>query len=470
MNQIFTWIEALFPSFLMALTDQLGCVFFLSSSSLKRPSAGSHSHLPRNQKSSSKAPIHGSFSLQNCQGSLLLILSVFLAVPFQRGGYWDPGTYGTVAVKMVFFFAFIWLWTQDNILVCLYEMMVYFLISDCLRSLSAFISQSLLHYDLFLEGSLAKLIGANLTEAAVLLLTVWIIRQFMEKSGRPVLRPGHIPVLAISLLPYLFIRGITIWLPVANEELTAEIPIMMLITLLGGLLLLIGNVTAVSSERHTAELHQLEQMLFVQHAQYSQSKEVADRVNRQYHDLKNTLLYIQNCTDQEQIRQELGKMLTQIRPYETELNTGNQAVDVILNQKLALCQENHICCVPYIDGSLLDFMDPLDICTILGNALDNAIEACMKIADEQKRQIRIRISLKNQMLSLHVENSCEALPKEKDGQLLTDKPDASAHGFGIRSIRHTAEKYGGQLSYRVTEGQFVLDLLLPVSDAKATAV
>ncbi|MCC8101785.1 MAG: ATP-binding protein [Clostridiales bacterium] len=468
MNQIFTWIEALFPSFLMALTDQLGCVFFLSSSSLNRP-AVSPFHPSVKQKPNQKAPAHRSFSLQNCRGSLFLIFSVFLAVPFQRGGYWDPGTYGTVAVKMVFFLAFIWLWTQDYILVCLYEMMVYFLISDCLRALSAFISQSLLHYDLFLEGSLVKLIGANMAEAAVLFLTVWIVRQFMEKSGRPVLCPGHIPVLAVSLLPYLFIRGITIWLPVANEELTAEIPIMMLITLLGGLLLLIGNVTAVSSERHTAELHQLEQMLFVQHAQYSQSKEVADRVNRQYHDLKNTLLYIQNCTDQEQIRQALGKMLAQIRPYETELNTGNQAVNVILNQKLALCQENHIRCVPYIDGSLLDFMDPLDICTILGNALDNAIEACLKIADEQKRQIRIRISLKNQMLSLHVENSCEALPKEQDGQLLTDKPDASAHGFGMRSIRHTAEKYGGQLSYRVTDGQFVLDLLLPVSDIKTAA-
>ncbi|MCD8073934.1 MAG: GHKL domain-containing protein [Lachnospiraceae bacterium] len=470
MNQIFTWIKVLFPSFLMALTDQLGCVFFLKSSSRNRPSSVSPFHRPRKQNPSLKAPAHGFFALQNWKDSLFLIFSVFLAVPFQRGSYWDPGTYAVVAIKLCFYFLFIWLWTQNRVLVCIYEAMVYFLISDCLRTLSGFFSQNLFHNDVFLVGSPGPLIVANLVETTFLFLTVWLVRQFMEKSGRPVLRPGHIPVLAVSLLPYLFIRGITIWLPVANEELTAETPVMMLITLLAGLLLLIGNVTAVSSERHTAELHQLEQMLFVQHAQYSQSKEVADRVNRQYHDLKNTLLYIQNCTDQEQIRQELGKMLEQIRPYETELNTGNQAVDVILNQKLALCQENHIRCVPYIDGSLLDFMDPLDICTILGNALDNAIEACLKIADEQKRQIRIRISLKNQMLSLHVENSCESLPTEKDGQLLTDKPDASAHGFGIRSIRHTAEKYGGQLSYRVTEGQFVLDLLLPVSDAKATAV
>ncbi|MCD8013121.1 MAG: GHKL domain-containing protein [Lachnospiraceae bacterium] len=436
MIEIFlTWIHAIFPPFLMALADQLGCVFFVDSAD-------------RNY-------------YQRGDGSWLLLISIFCSILFQRGGGLALNLYVMLALKGLFYYIFIYLWTRRSILVCLYSTMIYFLISDCMQTLFSFFSQTILGYDVFLNGTLIAMLAANLVEAVCLFLIIRAVRSVMKRGGIPVLRYAQIPILAVALLPYLFIRGIVFWLPVSNEDLRAETPVMLIITFLVGLLLIIGNVNMISSQRHSFELQQMEQMLAAQHAQFNQSREMEERINHSYHDLKNTLLYLQADTDQEEIRRRLGEMMRQILPYESELQTGNQAVDVIMNQKLSICLENGIRCVPYLDGTLLDFMDPLDICTILGNAMDNAIEACLQIPEEETRQIQMKAVKRIQMLCLRFSNSCLEAPKEQDGQLLSTKKDSEMHGFGIRSMRRVAEKYDGSLTCKMDNDQFVLDILIP---------
>ncbi|MCD7820322.1 MAG: ATP-binding protein [Lachnospiraceae bacterium] len=441
MTDIFlAWINGIFPPFLMALIDQLGCVFFVGSADKNYFRKG--------------------------EGSWLLLISIFCSIMFQRGGGLSLNLYAMLALKGLFYCIFIYLWTGKSILVCLYGTMVYFLISDCIQTLFSFFSQTVLGQDVFLNSVLVVMIAANLLEAAVLFLIVWIVRSVMKKGRAPVIHCAQLPILAVALLPYLFIRGIVFWLPISNEDLRAETPVMLLVTLLVGLLLLIGNVNMISSQRHSFELQQMEQMLAAQHAQFNQSREIEERINHTYHDLKNTLLYLQADTDQEEIRRRLKEMMRQILPYESELQTGNQAVDVIMNQKLSDCLEHGIRCVPYLDGTLLDFMDPLDICTIFGNAMDNAIEACLQIPKEEERQIQIKAVKRMQMLCLCFSNSCLEAPKERDGQLLSTKKDSGVHGFGIRSMRRTAEKYDGTLSCKMNNDQFMLDILIPIPEVE----
>lgn len=86
-----------------------------------------------------------------------------------------------------------------------------------------------------------------------------------------------------------------------------------------------------------------------------------------------------------------------------------------------------------------------DLCAILGNLLDNAIEACAKVEDEEKRHIRLLIRRIQQMLVIKVENTYSYKPVVKDGNFQTSKTDGGLHGWGIKSAKTAAEKYDGMI-------------------------
>lgn len=103
-------------------------------------------------------------------------------------------------------------------------------------------------------------------------------------------------------------------------------------------------------------------------------------------------------------------------------------------------------------------MEPLDISTIFGNAIDNAIEACEKLAEDQ-RLITVKAECVRDMLLITIENSTltEVQPMER-----TTKQDHFLHGFGISNIKNAVEKYGGQCSFRQEDGTYRLKILIPI--------
>ena len=113
------------------------------------------------------------------------------------------------------------------------------------------------------------------------------------------------------------------------------------------------------------------------------------------------------------------------------------------------------------DGKLLADMDAMDICTIFGNVLDNAIECETDIAEKEKRLIHLALFSKKEFLVIRVENYFEGKLDFKEGVPVTTKKDADHHGYGIKSVRYTAEKYGGSVSIRTHENWFEIDILIP---------
>ena len=109
-------------------------------------------------------------------------------------------------------------------------------------------------------------------------------------------------------------------------------------------------------------------------------------------------------------------------------------------------------------------MDIMDICTIFGNALDNAIECELKIPDKSKRMIHLTLTTQKQFLLLQVENYCPNMPAFRDGLPVTTKQDSANHGFGVKSIRFTARKYGGSTTVGAEDGWFVLKVLIPLPE------
>lgn len=116
-------------------------------------------------------------------------------------------------------------------------------------------------------------------------------------------------------------------------------------------------------------------------------------------------------------------------------------------------------------GEQLNFMNPLDLVCIIGNALDNAVEALERIPDKKRQIISVKIAPVSNLVQILIENTFDGKMKTADGQLLTRKRDAQNHGFGVRSIRATTEKYGGYASTATEGDNFILNILIPIPDA-----
>ena len=191
---------------------------------------------------------------------------------------------------------------------------------------------------------------------------------------------------------------------------------------------------------------------------YKEKTEIQEKnmelINLKCHDMKHqlrTLLEGQNL-DQEFI-EETQKTIS---IFDAQVKTGNDTLDALLTQKSLVCDANKIQLTVMLDGSALSFMSVQDINSFFGNAIDNAVEYLLTV-DEEKRFIRISSSQNGSVFSIRVENYCEKeLRFRKNGLPETTKRDDGYHGFGTKSIRTVAQKYGGDASFAREDDLFIV--------------
>jgi hypothetical protein len=158
----------------------------------------------------------------------------------------------------------------------------------------------------------------------------------------------------------------------------------------------------------------------------------------------------------------LGEIEESVEIYEAIVKTGNDVFDTILTEKSLYCKKHGIVVSCVADGSQLGFIDTIDLYAILGNAMDNAIEAVEKIEEKEKRQIDVMIYRQHNFLVMNIINPLSEQLIYEDGLLLTKKADKFSHGFGLRSIRQILRKYEGFLNISEEDGCFSLKMLIPI--------
>lgn len=195
--------------------------------------------------------------------------------------------------------------------------------------------------------------------------------------------------------------------------------------------------------------------------QYELSKENIALINQKCHDLKHQIRAIRNSS-KEDIEQYLMELEGTVQIYESIVKTGNEVLDTILTEKSLYCRERGITVSCVADGSQMDFINTVDLYAILGNALDNAIEAVEKFKHKEKRQIDVLIYRQQNFLVINVINPMkESLVYEEELPVST-KGDKRYHGFGLRSMRYLVKKYDGILHISEEDGCFSLKILMPV--------
>ena len=186
-------------------------------------------------------------------------------------------------------------------------------------------------------------------------------------------------------------------------------------------------------------------------------------ITRKCHDMKHQIeALIQPESHSERRKSFIEDVQDMIQVYDSNVHTGNEALDTILMEKGLYCKVHHIDWTCVADGKLLEFMDVVDLFTIMGNALDNAVESVEKRGKDEFKSIGVRVRKKDLFAVIQVENTFDGELKMKDGLPLTSKADKENHGIGIRSIKSIVEKYQGTVSVRVQDGNFVLTILLPI--------
>lgn len=186
-------------------------------------------------------------------------------------------------------------------------------------------------------------------------------------------------------------------------------------------------------------------------------------VRKFQHDFKNHIICLESLLKQEKFEsanEYIDGLKDEVVETYTWIKTGNDVVDAILNQKKLEGTKKNIEMDMKINIPEGINIKPLDLCTILGNALDNSIEVNEKIEDIHRRNINVKINPYKDYLFIEISNPTLFNPIDEEGELKTTKKDKGNHGFGMKSIKAVVKKYNGILNYEYDDGEFILSIML----------
>ncbi len=178
-----------------------------------------------------------------------------------------------------------------------------------------------------------------------------------------------------------------------------------------------------------------------------------------YHNHIQALLAL--VGNEEKTREYLLRLNDDLTTVDTVLKTGNVMVDAILNSKLSLIKSRQIAVNAKAVVPARLQVSEIDLCVIIGNLLDNAMEACLKQEEESGRFIRVFIGVMKGQLYLSVTNSAGGEIRKEGKRYLSTK-DSPSHGFGLMRVDRIAEKYDGYVNRQHEAGVFATEVLLPL--------
>lgn len=250
-----------------------------------------------------------------------------------------------------------------------------------------------------------------------------------------------------------------VWIKTDSDQSLFQLYILFS-SLIVGILIIALNINILDKDILYDELSVTKKLFHAQSAHYRNERQVIDALNIKTHDLKHQLLAIRPklaTSDYEELTQLVDT-------YESIFKTGNKTIDLVLTEKEILCRNKSIRFTSLLDGKRFSFMHESDLYSLLGNLLDNAIEACEKLQDPEKRVIALTSETSKGFLCLHEENYFEGPLQFENGLPQTTKKDRFFHGIGTKSLALIAQKYGGSMSMQTKGDIFVVDMLFPLAE------
>lgn len=286
-----------------------------------------------------------------------------------------------------------------------------------------------------------------------------------------------VTISAMALIPYLIISYLF------ASVLEGDIPKMQLailfswVIILAFLFLLIYTVYLLTKRQEQEFTNKMLAMTNeLMEKNYRQLEQERVNYHRLLHDHSNhlsTLGLLLEDSKTAEAQRYISELLEQNAQLPHLCNSGNHVVDAIINSKAAEAEENIIKLDFQANFGAPTALRGADICAILSNQLDNALEGCCKIETPSERRIDVKVFQKKQFVFFRVRNTVAFDPLRRDAAMTTTKPNAgSLHGYGLQNIRDTAGRYQGHMETSCTDLVFTSLVSIPIEplDTKATTV
>lgn len=209
------------------------------------------------------------------------------------------------------------------------------------------------------------------------------------------------------------------------------------------------------------------QQLELMTSKIEEQNKIAEEFYKSRHDMINELLVLKGCIENgeyDYIKNKVDGIVQLEEIHDNISNSGNSLVDTMVNFKYAKAKNKGINFVTHINIPDKLTIDQSDLGIILGNSIDNAIDAAEECT-ESKRNIEISMGIKKGSLVIRVKNCfCHQLKRNKTGRLLSTKKISDGHGYGLLSIEKTVEKYQGYILTEVKEDLFILTVIMNLGD------
>jgi len=217
----------------------------------------------------------------------------------------------------------------------------------------------------------------------------------------------------------------------------------------GGVLLYV-EFGVFLGNRMIGEMEAMQQVLDERERQYNLSRTNIDAINNKMHDLRHGVLEQLMGSNAQVDASTLKDIARHLNVYNSQVRTGNVALDTVISEKSLLCEQEGITFTCIADGSALDFMAPAQIYSLMGSLLDDAIASSLRIAEARKRSISLVIDERAGMATIHAEHRF-------------NKAEGHPDGAG-RTIAAMAERQGGSYATSTDDGTFYASVLLPIPE------
>ncbi len=240
------------------------------------------------------------------------------------------------------------------------------------------------------------------------------------------------------------------------------------------LLLLIGNISlfyVFTKYNQMLEERMLQQLSRGRYAERKKSYDKAGVLDEQYkeqiHNIKYYLKQISIYLEEKQYRkieEVLPELQRGIHNAERELICSNRYLNALLVDYRRMAEKNHVQADIFVEaGFKIEFVREIDITSILGNLLDNAVEAAKQC---EKGQVSVALYMENggSLAVCRIENNYVGEPRNDGVELLTTKENPALHGIGLQNVRRLVEKYSGYIQQEYEKGVYETTVILPVQE------
>lgn len=323
---------------------------------------------------------------------------------------------------------------------------------------------------LLFNRPIADLLSANdayyaflvIVSNVLLVVFIYIIKCFFKKTDVVLTKLEWAlfgSVLAISIAVFTQLFFISFVSPNESTQLHVALIALFLIALD----FLVYYLLVQLSKKHTVMMENtlLRQQYEFQEKSATDIKRQYDNLQKMRHDYKNVLLVIQSLNTggkQQEIDELIADYLSRTDITPTIITTDNEYVNAIVNLKIAQARESGITVTVDMPAQI-NFEHPIDLCNLLGNLFDNAIEACAQ-CPEQNRSIHLSFTQENEQFVLFMKNTVAESVLKNNPHLLTRKKNKDRHGYGTKIIKETAKKHHGFADFYEADGFFCCNVVL----------